>query len=103
MDRCSMRGRRPKDRQGRKPLERISRVNAQMSRRTRCFWVAATGARRFCETKPNPSVTLPGEPGDVDVHGERRLDVPCGGAGNLQALELMEGPVEAPLYGGLVA
>ena len=39
----------------------------------------------------------------VDVHCHRRLDAAGGGTVGLQALEFMEGLVEAPLYGGLVA
>jgi hypothetical protein len=39
----------------------------------------------------------------VDVHCHRRLDAAGGGTVGLQALEFMEGLVEALLYGGLVA
>jgi hypothetical protein len=39
----------------------------------------------------------------VDVHCHRRRDAAGGGTVGLQALEFMEGLVEAPLYGGLVA
>jgi hypothetical protein len=39
----------------------------------------------------------------VDVHCHRPLDAAGGGTVGLQALEFMEGLVEAPLYGGLVA
>ena len=44
-----------------------------------------------------------GDPGDVDLHGGRRRDAAPGAAGGLQALQLVQGVVEAPLYGGLVA
>src|SRR5918993_334591 len=41
--------------------------------------------------------------GDVYVHCHRRRDAARGGASGLQALEFVQGLVEAPLYGGLVA
>jgi hypothetical protein len=40
---------------------------------------------------------------DVDVHGRRRRNAARGGTSSLQALGLVQRPVEAPFYGGLVA
>src|SRR5215211_4508870 len=62
---------------------------------------------RFCETKPKLLqllLAIPlGDPRDVDVHGQRRRNAVGGNTGGLQALEFVQGLVEAPLYGCLVA
>ena len=46
---------------------------------------------------------FPGDPRDVHVYRGGWRDVTLGAAGGLEALELVQGLVETPLYGGLVA
>ncbi len=58
--------------------------------------------RSFYETNPS-SGFLPRLSGDLHVHGDWWRNLAVGVAGGLKALELVEGPVEAPLCGGLVA
>ena len=40
---------------------------------------------------------------DVYVHGQGQRDTVCSDAVDLEALELVQRPIEAPLHGGLVA
>ena len=59
---------------------------------------------RFLRNKPIFSEIFSGDgSGDVYVYGHGRWDVARGMAGGLEALELVQGLIERPLYGGLVA
>jgi hypothetical protein len=46
---------------------------------------------------------LRGDPGDLDLSGDGRRNVAFGLAGGLKALEFVERPAQASLYGGFVA
>jgi hypothetical protein len=65
-------------------------------------WSSVFYPIRFCET--NPFLATPfGDPGDIDVYSQRWRDAAPSAAGSLEALELVLGLVECPLYCGLIA
>ncbi len=83
--------------------EDLSKVNSQTSRVSDASGSLATGVGRFLRNKAKLSAITLRNSGDVNIHCHRRRDAARGGASGLQALEFVQGLVEAPLYGGLVA